>query len=39
MAARDGVYIVPTMQMTQENLAELPAGTLPSTPCGSSAAI
>ncbi|WP_127128761.1 amidohydrolase family protein [Georgenia sp. SYP-B2076] len=29
MAARAGVYIVPTMQMTQEDLAALRAGTLP----------
>jgi imidazolonepropionase-like amidohydrolase len=30
MATRDGVYIVPTMQMTQEDLDSLQAGTLPS---------
>jgi imidazolonepropionase-like amidohydrolase len=29
MAAKAGAYIVPTMQMTQEDLAELRAGTLP----------
>ena len=29
MAVRGGVYIVPTMQMTQEDLAELHAGSLP----------
>jgi imidazolonepropionase-like amidohydrolase len=29
MAARGGAYIVPTMQMTQEDLGELRAGTLP----------
>ncbi len=29
MATREGVYIVPTMQMTQEDLAALHAGTLP----------
>jgi imidazolonepropionase-like amidohydrolase len=29
MAKRAGAYIVPTMQMTQEDLAELRAGTLP----------
>jgi imidazolonepropionase-like amidohydrolase len=29
MATRAGAYIVPTMQMTQEDLAELRAGTLP----------
>lgn len=29
MATRAGVYIVPTMQMTQEDLAQLRAGTLP----------
>jgi imidazolonepropionase-like amidohydrolase len=29
MASRAGAYIVPTMQMTQEDLAELEAGTLP----------
>lgn len=29
MAARAGVFIVPTMQMTQEDLAMLQAGTLP----------
>jgi imidazolonepropionase-like amidohydrolase len=29
MAARAGAYIVPTMQMTQEDLGELRAGTLP----------
>lgn len=29
MAARAGTYIVPTMQMTQEDLGELRAGTLP----------
>jgi imidazolonepropionase-like amidohydrolase len=28
-AARAGVYVVPTMQMTQEDLAQLAAGTLP----------
>jgi imidazolonepropionase-like amidohydrolase len=30
LATRGGVYLVPTMQMTQEDLAELRAGTLPS---------
>jgi imidazolonepropionase-like amidohydrolase len=30
MAERAGSYIVPTMQMTQEDLHELQAGTLPS---------
>jgi imidazolonepropionase-like amidohydrolase len=29
MATRGGAYIVPTMRMTQEDLAELQAGTLP----------
>jgi imidazolonepropionase-like amidohydrolase len=29
MATRGGSYVVPTMQMTQEDLAELQAGTLP----------
>jgi len=29
MATRGGAYIVPTMQMTQEDLSELQAGTLP----------
>jgi imidazolonepropionase-like amidohydrolase len=29
MAAQSGVYIVPTMQMTQEDLSALQAGTLP----------
>jgi imidazolonepropionase-like amidohydrolase len=29
MATRSGAYIVPTMQMTQEELGELKAGTLP----------
>ena len=29
MATRSGAYIVPTMQMTQEDLGELKAGTLP----------
>ena len=29
MATRSGAYIVPTMQMTQEDLSELKAGTLP----------
>jgi imidazolonepropionase-like amidohydrolase len=29
MATRAGVYVVPTMQMTQEDLRELQAGTLP----------
>ncbi len=29
MAARSGVYVVPTMQMTREDLAQLQAGTLP----------
>lgn len=29
MAARAGVFVVPTMQMTQEDLAQLQAGTLP----------
>lgn len=29
MAARSGAYIVPTMQMTREDLGELQAGTLP----------
>jgi imidazolonepropionase-like amidohydrolase len=29
MSIRSGTYIVPTMQMTQEDLAELQAGTLP----------
>ena len=29
MAIRSGAYIVPTMQMTQEDLSELQAGTLP----------
>ena len=29
MATRAGTYVVPTMQMTQEDLAELRAGTLP----------
>lgn len=29
MASRSGAYIVPTMQMTQEDLGELRAGTLP----------
>lgn len=29
MATRSGAYIVPTMQMTQEDLGELRAGTLP----------
>ena len=29
MASRGGAYIVPTMQMTQEDLGELRAGTLP----------
>lgn len=29
MASRAGVYIVPTMQMTQEDLAQMHAGTLP----------
>ncbi|MGH2859311.1 MAG: amidohydrolase family protein, partial [Solirubrobacteraceae bacterium] len=29
MAAREGSFIVPTMQMTQEDLGELRAGTLP----------
>jgi imidazolonepropionase-like amidohydrolase len=30
LAIRGGVYLVPTMQMTQEDLGELRAGTLPS---------
>jgi imidazolonepropionase-like amidohydrolase len=38
MATRGGAYIVPTMQMTQEDLAELHAGTSPAKLCGSSAA-
>ena len=29
MAAQAGSYVVPTMQMTQEDLHELQAGTLP----------